>query len=276
MLDGMPNFHSTDGTRLAYEEYGEGAPVVFIASWALHADMWEYQIPYFAERGYRCVALDRRGHGRSDRPSGGYDLDTLTDDIAALLDHLDLRGVTLAGHSFGGVEVAHFLGRHGTQRVARVAYVASMLPCLTRTDDNPEGVPGEYGEASVAALRADRPRWFADRAQGFFATHLGNDASPALIEETMRQCLSASPWALVAVQRTMWAADERATLRAARVPTLVVHGTADQSALIDVTGRRLPALVPGCVYLEYPAAGHGLYATHRDTLNADLLEFLKD
>jgi len=272
----MPNLHSTDGTRLAYEDYGQGAPLVFLASWALNADMWEYQIPYFAERGYRCVALDRRGHGRSDRPSGGYDLDTLGDDVAALLDHLDLRGVTLIGHSFGGVEAAHVLGRHGTERVARVAYIAAMLPCLTRTDDNPEGLPGAYGEATVAALRSDRPKWFADRAQGFFATHLGNDVSPALIEHTMRDCLSASPWALAEVQRTLWAADERATLRASRVPTLVVHGAADQSALIDVTGRRTAALVPGCVYREYPAAGHGLYATHRDELNADLLEFLKN
>lgn len=204
----------------------------------------------------------------------GYDLDTLTDDVATLLDRLDLHDVTLIGHSFGGVEVAHSLGRHGTERVGRVAYIASVLPCMAEADDNPEGLPGAYLEATIAALRSDRPKWFADRAQGFFATHLGNDVSPALVEDTVRQCLSASPWALVEVQRALWAADERETLQAVQVPTLVVHGAADQSAIIDVTGRRIPKLVPGCVYREYPTAGHGIYATHKEQLNADILEFI--
>lgn len=272
----MPNFESHDGTRLAYEDYGSGTPLVLIASWALNADMWEYQIPYFTERGYRCVALDRRGHGRSDRPSGGYDLDALSDDIAALLDHLDLREVTLISHSFGGFEAAHYLARHGTERVTKVAYIAAMLPALTWSEDNPDGVPAAYGEKLIAALRSDRPRWFARGAQGFFATHLFNDVSPALIDQTLRDCLSAAPYALIECQRTMWAADERATLRACAIPTLVVHGAADQSALIDVTGRRTAKLVPDCVYREYPTAGHGLYASHKDELNVDILEFLKN
>lgn len=207
-------FTTHDGTSLAYEDYGQGEPVLFLASWALSSDMWEYQIPFLVERGYRCVTLDRRGHGRSERPSTGYDLDTCADDVAALIEHLDLRGVTLVGHSAGGAEAARYLARHGEDRIARVAFVSAVLPFLKRTEDNPEGRPEE-------GLRA------------------------------------------------------RAALREITVPALVVHGAADASALVDLTGRRTAALVPGAVYKEYPTGGHGLFVTHKDALNDDLLAFIK-
>ncbi|MFG1750775.1 alpha/beta fold hydrolase [Streptosporangium sandarakinum] len=271
----MPYFETTDGTRLSYEDYGAGAPIVFVSSWALSSDMWEYQVPFFAERGYRCVLFDRRGHGRSDRPSTGYDTDTRADDLAALIEHLDLREVTLVGHSAGGGEVARYLARHGEDRVARVAFVAAVLPFLKLTDDNPGGVPEALSEATVAQFQKDRPKWFADRAQGFFATHLGNDVSPALIDLTMRQCLESSPWATTAVWREMFSADHRDALRAMTVPTLIVHGAADQSARVELTGRRTAELMPNAVYKEYPTAGHGLYVTHKDQLNADILELIK-
>jgi non-heme chloroperoxidase len=270
----MPFYTGSDGTQLAYEDHGTGRPLVFLAGWTLAADMWEYQVPFLLEAGYRCVLLDRRGHGRSDRPSGGYDLDTLADDVAALVEHLDLRDVTLVGHSMGAAESVRYLARHGADRVAAVAVVAGGLPYLERTEDNPEGVPLEVSEATVAQLRRDRPKWFADRAQGYFATHLFNDVSPALVEDGVRQCLRTSPVAAVQLWRALFGADNRAGLRAITVPTLVVHGSADQSAPVEVTGRRTAALVPGAVYREYPTAGHGLYVTHRDQLNADLLELL--
>jgi non-heme chloroperoxidase len=270
----MPFFTGSDGTQLAYEDHGTGRPLVLLAGWTLASDMWEYQVPFLLEAGYRCVLLDRRGHGRSDRPSGGYEMDTLADDVAALVEHLDLRDVTLIGHSMGAAESVRYLARHGEDRVAAVAVVAGGLPYLERTEDNPEGVPLEASEATVAQLRRDRPKWFADRAQGYFATHLFNDVSPALVEDGVRQCLRASPFATVQLWRALFGADNRAGLRAITVPTLVVHGSADQSAPVEMTGRRTAALVPGAVYREYPTAGHGLYVTHRDQLNADLLELL--
>jgi non-heme chloroperoxidase len=271
----MPHFTTHDGTRLAYEDYGTGVPIVFVASWVLNADMWEYQIPYFVEHGYRCIALDRRGHGRSERPSAGYDVDTTADDLAALVEHLDLTGVTLVGHSFGGAEVARYLARHGERRVARAAFVSAVLPFLKQTDDNPEGFPEAALEASIAQFRADRPKWFARQAQAWYATHLGHDVSPALIDWTLAQCLSASPWATSQLFRAMFHADHRAGLAEITVPTLVVHGAADTSAPVGLTGRRTAELIPGNRYVEYPTAGHGLHVTHAEQLNTELLSLLK-
>lgn len=267
-------FETHDGTRLAYEDYGQGRPIVFVASSMLCSDMWEYQIPHFVERGYRCIALDRRGHGRSDRPSSGYDLDTGADDLAVLIEHLDLREVTLVGHSMGGAEVVRYLARHGDARIARIALVSAMLPFIRQTDDNPEGVPGAFLDASLAALDADRPKWLARQAQAFFATHLGNDVSPAQIDFTLRQCLATSPWAVRQCQRNVLDFDHRATLPEIGVPAMIVHGAADLSAPVEVTGRRTAKLIPGAVYHEYPTAGHGLFVSHRDRFNADLLAFL--
>ncbi|MGK8500441.1 alpha/beta fold hydrolase [Nocardia asiatica] len=271
----MPYLETTDGTRLAYEDYGTGAPILFLAGWALDAEMWEYQVPFFVERGYRCVLPDRRGHGRSDRPSTGYDLDTRADDVAELVERLDLRDLTLVAHSAGGAEVARYLARHGTGRVGRIALFATTLPFLRQTEDNPEGLPDELSRASVAQWRADRPKWFADRAQGYFATHLGNDVSPALIDHEIRRCLSASPWSTIAVWESTFASDHRETLRNLPIPALVVHGVPDQSIPIDASSRRTAKLIPDCVYKEYPTAGHGLYVTHAAELNQDLLDFMK-
>ncbi|MGD3110602.1 alpha/beta fold hydrolase [Streptomyces sp. YGL11-2] len=268
-------FEGHDGTRLWYEDYGQGETLVFVSSAMLPTDMWEYQIPFFVERGFRCVAFDRRGHGRSDRPSSGYDYDSTADDLAALLEHLDLREVTLVGHSMGGAEIARLLARHGSGRVARAAFVAAMLPFLKLTDDNPYGVPQAAFEASLALLRTDRPRWMARQAQVFFATHLGNnDISPLMVDFTIAQCLSCAPYATLQVQRAIFHTDHRAGLRGIDVPTLIVHGAADFTAPVDVTGRRTAELIPGAVYKEYPTAGHGIYASHHAQLNADLLEFL--
>ncbi|NUU26371.1 MAG: alpha/beta hydrolase [Streptomycetaceae bacterium] len=268
-------FETHDGTRLAYEDYGTGAPIVFVAGAMLNTDMWEYQIPFFVEQGYRCIAVDRRGHGRSDRPSGGYDIDTTADDLAALLEHLDLRDVTLVGHSTGGAEAARLIARHGEDRVARVCFLAAILPFVKLTADNPVGIPEEMAEALFAAIRADRGKWMARQTQAYFATHLGNDVSPVQIDTTYRQCMSASPWATLKMQQACYHADNREALRAITVPTLVVHGAADFSAPIDITGRRTAELLPGGMYREYPTAGHGLYVSHAAELNNDLLEFLK-
>ncbi|BCJ27891.1 alpha/beta fold hydrolase [Actinocatenispora sera] len=271
----MASVTATDGTRLAYEEYGVGAPMVFIAGWSLSADMWEHQVPRFVAEGYRCVMLDRRGHARSERPSGGYDLDMLSDDIHSLLTELDLRDVTIIGHSFGGVEVAHYLARHGSERIARAVFLAACLPSMKRSEANPEGVPPEAIELTMAELRADRPKWLAKSAQAYFATHLFNDVSPALIDDTVRQCLNVAPMAAFTLQEANLNAAHEDTLPDIDVPVLVLHGAADASAPVHFTGRRTAAAIPGCVYHEYPTAGHGLYVTHADVVNTDILDFVK-
>ncbi|MFI6520348.1 alpha/beta fold hydrolase [Spirillospora sp. NPDC050679] len=267
-------FTASDGTRLAYEDYGDGPAIVFVASAMLDAGMWEYQLPFFIERGFRCVAFDRRGHGRSDRPSNGYDIDTGADDLAALVEHLDLRDVVLVGHSTGGAEVARYLARHGQERVRRVVFVSAAMPFMKQTDDNPDGIPEAALEAMLAQIRADRPRWLTMQAQAFFATHLGNDVSPAQVDWMVRMCLDTTAWATLRMQHAAFHTDHRAALAEITVPALVVHGDADFSIPVEVSGRRTAALVPGAVYKEYPAAGHGLFVSHADRLNADVLDFI--
>ncbi|MET9489062.1 alpha/beta hydrolase [Nocardia sp. NPDC006630] len=272
----MPYFQTTtDGTTLAYEDYGTGAPIVFAAGWVLNADMWEYQVPFLVQHGYRCILLDRRGHGRSDRPSGGYDVDTRADDIAALIEHLDLTDVTLVGHSAGGAELVRYLARHGERRVSRIALLAPAIPFMTQTEDNPAGVPPELLEASMAELDADRPKWFAARAQGYFATHLGNNVSAAVIDFEVQRCLSASPYATRQVQRDLLASDHRPDVACLTIPFLLLHGLVDQSIPIEVSSYQAIKLAPHAVLKEYPTAGHGLYISHAAQVNSDILEFIE-
>ncbi|MEV5648937.1 alpha/beta hydrolase [Nocardia sp. NPDC052254] len=270
----MPNFLTTDRTSLAYEVYGTGAPIVFLAGWSLNTDMWEHQVPYFVERGHRCILLDRRGHGRSDRPADGYDNDTRADDVAALLEHLDVRDAVLVGHSGGGAEAIHYLARHGQDRIRRLVLVAAAAPKLSWSEDHPAGVPRALLDASIAALRADRATWTADRAQGYFATHLGNDVSPALIEQEVRRTLSTAPWAATTMQRAITESDLRPDLAEITIPVLLLHGLADQSIPIEPSSRVAVQLLKDGVLKEYPTAGHGLYVTHAAELNTDIAEFI--
>lgn len=270
----MPYFQTADDTTLAYEVYGTGAPIVFLAGWSLNTDMWEHQVPYFAERGYRCILLDRRGHGRSDRPSDGYDNDTRADDVAALLDHLDVRDAVLVGHSGGGAEAVRYLARHGQDRIRRLVLVAAAAPKLSWSEDHPAGVPQAMLDASIAALRADRAKWMADRAQGYFATHLGNDVSAALIEQEIRRTLSTAPWAATTMQRAIADSDLRPDLAEITIPVLLLHGVADQSIPIEPSSRVAVRLLKDAVLKEYPTAGHGLYVTHAAEINADIAEFV--
>lgn len=267
----MSHFAATDGTCLYFDDWGEGPPMVFASAVYLNSQMWEYQRPYLASRGLRCIAYDRRGHGRSDRPWTGYDFDTLADDLAALLDHLDLREVTLVGYSLGGGEVIRYLSRHGTGRIARVALVAAVTPFLGRAADNPDGVDPAIVAASARSRQLDRPRWFAENAGFFFGDA---PVSPELVDWGVRMCLDATPKATAACIEAAFTTDFRAELPALAVPTLVVHGSADLAAPVDRCGRRTAALVPDATYREYAGAPHGLAFTHPDRLNEDLLSFV--
>jgi pimeloyl-ACP methyl ester carboxylesterase len=272
----MPFIDANDGTKIYYEDRGEGEPVLFIHGWTLGADVWARQTTGLATQGLRCVAYDRRGSDQSGRPLGGYDYDTLTDDLAALMERLDLRGVTLVGHSMGGGEVARYLARRGTGRVARAVFVAATTPFLLRTEDNPDGVDREVFDGMIAGLRADREGYLAASAPTFFGDGLPGISVPAETRERMvRLACSAAPEAVIATVRSFSETDFRADLRAVTVPTLVVHGDADANVPLDLCGRRTARAIPGSRLEVYEGAPHGLPITHADRLNRDLLAFVR-
>jgi pimeloyl-ACP methyl ester carboxylesterase len=271
----MPFIETTDRTQLFYTDGGIGKPVVFVASAWLGSRMWEFQLPPLVARGRRCIAYDRRGHGRSDWPWDGYDYDTLADDLATLLERLDLRDVTLVAHSMGGGEVIRYLTRHRSQRVERIALVAATLPFPMKTGDNPAGIDRALMEADMAVRTADRPKWFADNAAGFFGVGLpGVSVSPEFVRFMIQQCLDCSARAAAAVFLSGFTTDFRDELKAIGVPTLIVHGTHDVQAPIDVCGRRTAQLAPDNRLVEYDNAAHGLFVTHAQRLNEDLSAFI--
>jgi non-heme chloroperoxidase len=272
-MERTPFVQTPDGEQLFVRDWGTGAPIVFLAAWALPAAMWDYQMSALVDRRFRCVAYDRRGHGRSSQPGGGYDYDTLADDLHAVLESRDLRGVTLVGMSMAGGEITRYLTRHGSSRISRVAYVATAAtPYRTRTADNPDGLPPEAIEAFVGhQLLRDYPQWIEDNRAPFFLPD-----TPRPIQEWVRGLmLPHALHALVACTRSMAGTDFRAELPAVEVPALLIHGTADASAPIDVTGRPTAAAIPGARLIVYDGAPHGLFVTHRERLTADLLAFAR-
>ncbi len=267
----MPFIAAKDDTQLYWREWGAGAPILFLSSLGCSSRMWDYQIPAFAEAGFRCIAFDRRGHGRSDEPAGGYDFDTLADDIAALVDGLDLSGLTLIAHSMAGGEAVRYLTRHGSKRVARIVLLAPMTPMLLKAHDNPNGAPRENFEALWALWHRDYPKWVDDNVAPFFIP----ETSPAMMRWVVTQLQTSLPITL-ACARAMVEADFRTEMRRIDVPTLIVHGDRDRSAPIELTGQPSAELIPGCRLLVYPGAPHGLMFTHIDELHADVLAFMRE
>jgi pimeloyl-ACP methyl ester carboxylesterase len=261
-----------DGTPLFHKDWGPsgGAPVVFLSSWAMNADMWQYQMVTLAARGLRCIAYDRRGHGRSGQPSAGYDVDTLSDDLLALMETLDLEGVTLVGHSMGAAEITRYLTRHGASRVARIALIAPTTPCLQKAADNPDGVPKAAFESVRAGWLRDFPKWIMDNARGFVTP----ETSGPMIDWLMSLMFQCSLRAAIECHVALTEADFRNELRAVAVPTLIVHGDRDLSAPLVLTGRKTAALVPHARLEVYEGAPHGLFITHAERIDADLLAFI--
>lgn len=269
----MAYVEARDGTKIYYKDWGAGPPVVLIHGWPLSADMWEYQMPYLADRGLRCVAYDRRGFGRSDQPWMGYDYDTLADDLAALMERLDLRGATLVGFSMGGGEVARYLSRHGAGRVAGAVLVGSVVPFLLKSTDNPEGADRSVFDAMIQGLNKDRPSFLAGFGKKFFGAGLLNfSVSDEVQQWALQIALQASPKATIDCVRAFSETDFRPDLQAFTVPTLVIHGDAD--SIVPVEGsRRAASAIPGARLVEYPGAAHGLFYTEKDRLTEDLLRF---
>ena len=272
----MPYVQAGDGTRLFLNDWGSGPPVVLIHGWPLNADMWEYQAPVLASNGLRTVAYDRRGFGRSDQPWTGYDYDTFADDLAAVMETLDLRDATLVGFSMGGGEVARYLSRHGANRVARTVLVGAVTPYLLRDDSNPDGVEWSTFQGMLDGLAKDRPGFLASFGKLFFGAGLLNfSVSSEILQWAGNLALQASPKATTDCVHAFGRTDFRADMAAFTVPTLVVHGTGDAIVPHDISARKAAAMIAGARLVEYSGAPHALTYTERDRLNADLLAFVR-
>lgn len=260
----------TADTTLFIRDQGQGRPIVFLAGWTLSSDAWAYQMTPLVRQGFRCIAIDRRAHGRSDDPGRGYDFDTLADDLATVLETLDLRDVCLVAHSFASGEAVRYLTRHGRGRIARVLLLApAAIPFLRQTADNPIGLPQAAIDAHLAALEDDFPGWIEANAAPYF----GAAGTRPLIDWTARDMTRTSLQATVELARLQLHTDFRPELARIEVPVLIVQGTADASAPIELTGRPAAALIPGARLVEYEGAPHGLYFTHRQRLNAEIAAF---
>ena len=265
---------TADGTSLFFRDWGKGKAVVFVAPWALHSDWWEYQTADLAGHGLRCIGYDRRGHGRSGQPGQGYDFDTLSDDLAALIEQLELRDIMLVGQSMGCGEVVRYLSRHGATRVARVVMVSTITPFLLKTEDNPDGVDKAALEAVRKTLSKDRPHPIAAAAPAFFGAPK-NAVSTEIVEWWVRMMVDGcSLKTMLDLHRMFTETDFRPELRTISVPTLLIHGDNDASTPIDLTARKTVPLIRGCQLKVYESAAHGLPITHADRLNADLLAFV--
>jgi non-heme chloroperoxidase len=270
----MSYFQATDGTTLYYRDHGDGPPIVLLSSQGLSSSMWQHLMVRLADRGFRCVALDRRGHGRSDDPGKGYDFDRFADDIGELLTLLDLRDVMLVGHSVGGAEAARYLTRHGSGRVSRLVLASTTLPFLARTADNPDGVPLAVMQSVWESWHSDWPRWIGENRPPFIGAGLpGCAVSPEMIQLGMNDMLQTSLPALLQTSRAAVTTDFRAELREIGIPTLLIHGDSDASSPVEITGAKAVALVPGARLKIYQNAPHGLVATHLSQVEGDIVEF---
>ena len=271
---------TADGVQLYYKDWGpkHGPVVTFSHGWPLNSDSWESQMIFLADQGYRVIAHDRRGHGRSSQPWDGNDMDHYADDLATVIDTLGVKDVTLVGFSTGGGEVARYIGRHGTAKVKKAVLVSSVPPLMLRTADNPGGLPIEVFDSFRAAQLANRAEFYREIASGPFYgfNRPGAKVSQGLIDAWWAQGMMAGHKNTYDSIAAFSATDFRADLARFDIPTLVIHGDDDQVVPIDASGRASAALVKDARLLVYPGAPHGLTDTHKDRLNQDLLDFLRE
>jgi non-heme chloroperoxidase len=265
-----------DGTRIHYRDWGAGPPVVFSHGWPLTGDAFENQMLFLASKGYRCIAHDRRGHGRSDQPWNGNDMDTYADDLAALLEALDLTRAVLVGHSTGGGEVARYVGRHGTRRVAKVVLIGSVTPQLLRTDAHPGGLPMEAFDKIREGVLTNRSQFFRDLTLPFYGFNRRTvEVSQGLRESFWLQGMLASLPAVHDCIKAFSETDFTEDLQKLDVPTLILHGDDDQIVPIAASALPTSRIVKGSTLKVYPGLPHGMCSTHKDLINADLLAFLR-
>ena len=271
----MPTITTRDGTNIFYKDWGSGEPIVFSHGWPLNGEAWENYMWFFAEHGYRTIAHDRRGHGRSDQPWQGNDMDTYADDLAQVIEALDLQGATLIGHSTGGGEITRYVGRHGTSRVARMVLVDAIPPVMIRSETNPGGLPREVFDAIRAGVAGDRREYYWNLSAPFFgANRPGSTVSEGLRDTFVNQCMACGLKAAYDCIHEFSEQDFTEDLKRIDVPTLIVHGSDDQIVPIGPSAELASKLVRGATLKVYPDAPHGLPDTHQDQLQADLLAFL--
>ncbi len=273
----MPTITTNDGTEIFYKDWGQGQPIVFSHGWPLSADDWDAQLMFFLARGFRVIAHDRRGHGRSTQTDGGHDMDHYAADLAALTEHLDLRNAIHVGHSTGGGEVAHYIGRHGESRVAKAVLISAVPPIMVKTPANPGGLPKEVFDDLQAQLAANRTQFYRDLPAGPFYgfNRPGATASEAIIHNWWRQAMMGGIKAhydgIVAFSQTDFTPD----LKRFTVPTLVMHGDDDQIVPYADSGPLTARIVKNATLKTYKGFPHGMPTTQAETINADLLSFIK-
>ena len=268
----VPFIDRADGTRLWLTDWGTGAPLLFVHAAGLNSGSWALQLTPMMKAGYRCVAYDRRGHGRSSVPGGGYDYDTLAEDLAAVIEALDLRDLTLVGHSMGCGEIVRYLTRHGAARVRRIALLAPTLPFFLKTADNPLGLDPAFFVGLRAAWLRDYPGWAWQQTPAFFSP----DTSQAMQQWGFTLGTQTHLHAILETHIAVTETDFRAELPRVSVPTLILHGTQDRSCPLASTGERTAKLIPAARLEVIEGAAHGLLLTHAERVNAALLEFLRE
>jgi non-heme chloroperoxidase len=265
-----------DGTTIYYKDWGKGPVVTFSHGWPLCSDAWDAQMLFLAENGFRVVAHDRRGHGRSSQAWSGNDMNGYADDLAALIESLDLKDVTLVGHSTGGGEVTRYIGRHGTKRVAAAVLIGAVPPVLVKSATNPEGIPIEVFDGLRSSLIKDRSQFWKDFALMFYgANRPGAKVSQGMLDQFWLWSMQGGLKNVYDSIKAFSETDFHEDLKKFDVLTLVMHGEEDQIVPIDISGRKSAKLIKGAKAIFYPGLPHGLTATHADRVNADLLEFLK-
>ena len=273
----MSTITTRDGTTIYYKDWGTGPVITFSHGWPLNADAWDGQMLFLAQKGFRVVAHDRRGHGRSSQPSSGNDMNGYADDLGAVIEALDLKNATLVGHSTGGGEVARYIGRHGTKRVARAVLIAAVPPIMLKSAANPEGLPIEVFDAIRAGVAGDRSQFYKELAVQFYgANRPGAKVSQGVLDQFWLWSMQAGANAAYESVKAFSETDFTEDLKKIDVPTLVVHGEDDQIVPVKDSAKKSAKLIKGAKEIYYPGAPHGLTATHQDQVNADLLAFLKD
>ncbi len=263
--------------NLFYQDWGQGQPVVLIHGWPLSHEMWDYQMAEMPKHGVRVITYDRRGFGKSSKPWGNYDYDTLTDDLSAVLEHLNLENVTLVGFSMGGGEVARYMSRYQGKRVSKIAFVSSVTPYLLKTEDNPTGVDQSVFDGMLEGMQKDRADFLQSFGKQFYSySMLNHSVSQGQLAGDFFRAYLAAPNATVECAKAFAMTDFRQDLTHVNVPTLIIHGDDDKTVPIETSGEQTAALLPSAHYIVYSGAPHGLFATEKDRLTSDLLSFVQE